>query len=130
MFREIAIHECSGCGETGSADQFEDDQISLLCSFCGCDVPQKPVLYISATWWSVAIYVKRREYGGPEEGGWYYNKKFLSNHEKVRCFADYDEAMKYRDELMSQYDMKHHAVEVFVEKFPEKLLPKQKPIYC
>jgi hypothetical protein len=45
----------------------------------------------------VSIYKIDRAYGGPEEGGWYYNtgEPVLEFGMHTRCFVDYSEALDY-----------------------------------
>jgi hypothetical protein len=49
--------------------------------------------------WVVAIHFVDREYGGPEEGGWWYDTSEPSREEEhqhlVKSFEDKDEALSY-----------------------------------
>lgn len=66
------------------------------------------------TLYSVAVYLVDRVYGGPEEGGWYYDCGQIVDYslqdvecsELVRIFdpADLDKAKAWRDELQAKLD--------------------------
>jgi hypothetical protein len=65
---------------------------------CGCnDISVMPQFYC------VAIYMTDREYGGPEEGGWWYNsyEPIARYGYLTRCFQTYEEARVYENELRS-----------------------------
>jgi hypothetical protein len=53
--------------------------------------------------WTVAICLVDRAYGGPEEGGWWYDTGDPSDDhiQHLRGFSDKAAALKYRDELES-----------------------------
>jgi hypothetical protein len=77
-------HNSQSCPECGSDSYFDG-----ICDECGYDAddpswesgptrmndgsPIKPAFKTSAGNWYAGIYETNREYGGPEEGGWWYN---------------------------------------------------------
>ena len=60
-----------------------------------------PKRYSAPGLYSVALYNMTREYGGPEEGGWYYDGyQFLPEYSSlVRTFANEDAAREYEGVL-------------------------------
>lgn len=49
--------------------------------------------------WVVCLFLVDRAYGGPEEGGWYYDTGTPVVTEHMRAFANRDEARAYRRSL-------------------------------
>lgn len=94
----------------------------------------------------VAIYDCDRAYGGPEEGGWYFDcgelvrvVRTFKNEEKALAFA-----RRYNDLLHLQrqnggggrYDISsvcyqggHYAAHVY-ERYAPEYYPKERPYYC
>jgi hypothetical protein len=60
------------------------------------------------TWWSVAVFMVDRAYGGPEEGGWWYDYGYPVKDAEMapllRIFNDEDKARAYRNELQTKLD--------------------------
>lgn len=58
---------------------------------------------VEPTFYTVTIAMVHRLYGGPEEGGWYYDQYTpLTNKPNapfIRTFTDYHDAVKYANEL-------------------------------
>jgi hypothetical protein len=52
--------------------------------------------------YTVAVYLCHRAYGGPEEGGWWYNAGEREDDYPVRHFALEADAVTYRDEVEVQ----------------------------
>jgi hypothetical protein len=118
--------ECEWSGEHPDRDSYAD-----FCPVCGNEVRATEAR--DATWVGIALYTTRREYGGPEEGGWYYDAGQL-HPETMRCF-DLDEgfaqaAQDYYDLLCFKYsEFKHLQVRVTTEEVPVSF-PKNRPFYC
>lgn len=96
----------------------------------GADVP--------AHWWTVAVYTSYRVYGGPEEGGWWYDAGYLTEHGRVRFFDDYSAADAYYLELWEwvnqQNDSRERGDERLIvrcttESLPASHYPKNRPYY-
>lgn len=89
-----------------------------------------------ATYWSVGVYEVTRQYGGPEEGGWYYDAGYRIEPHKMRVFADYAEAALYAarlwDELPESDKRGESRLTVcgFTECLPETHWPRARPRYC
>lgn len=89
-----------------------------------------------AKWWCVAVYETERAYGGPEEGGWWYDCGVLVNHAMVRFFDNYKDAYDYTQELW-KWCMEQNrgrgdvrlAVRGFTEQMPDTHFPKNRPYY-
>jgi hypothetical protein len=91
-----------------------------------------------ATWWTVGVYTQYQQYGGPEEGGWYYYAGELTWHGAMRFFSDYDEADAYRDKLWGDVEKANKAegstemrltVRCTTESMPDTHYPKERPYY-
>jgi hypothetical protein len=77
---------------------------------------------MSRTTWAVAVYDVRREYGGPEEGGWWYDSEELLGVE----FWFHDEEAAYEmsrtlnwDYHEAREEKRAHVVEVPRREPPE-----------
>lgn len=91
-----------------------------------------------AKWWAVAMYEAGSAYGGPEEGGWWYNVGELIEHHRIRFFDNYAEAKAYYNEMwdlakewneeIRGYDY-HYVVEGFTEMMPHHHFPEKRPYY-
>lgn len=127
---DVGIH-ISDCG-------YDDYEGQLLCPHCGnasIEVDQER----PATWFSVAIYEVSRAYGGPEEGGWYYDAGSRIN-ETVRTFRNtpegHEEAQKYVKSLLAldfvknRYNEIRYDWRVFSEELPASGFPTRRPVYC
>lgn len=89
-----------------------------------------------AQWWCVAVYTSSSAYGGPEEGGWWYNTGSLVEHAKIKFFDNYQEACAYNQELWEwcEKEIEDGPYEVlvpfaFTEEMPFPYYPKTKPYY-
>jgi hypothetical protein len=89
-----------------------------------------------AEWWCVAVYTSNRAYGGPEEGGWWYDCGGLVEHAKIKFFEKYQDAYDYTQELWAwcieenkdRGDEKLVA-RAFTEQLPDTHYPKTQPFY-
>jgi hypothetical protein len=91
-----------------------------------------------ATWWTVGVYTSYQQYGGPEEGGWYYYAGDMTWHGAMKFFDNYDEAEAYRDKLwdsVEKENVKERGAEVRLtvrcttESMPDTHYPKTRPYY-
>lgn len=100
---QMSVWVCKqdGCGWEGTDP--EDDEDYLRCPECGSIVKVSENSPRPAKFVSIAIYEVVRAYAGPEEGGRYYDQKYISyDHvEKLRVFTDLEEASAYYDELQN-----------------------------
>ena len=96
----------------------------------------KPCRERAAQWWCVAVYETDRAYGGPEEGGWWYDVGGLVEHAKIRFFDRYQDAYDYAQELWA-YCLEENkdrgdvrlAPRGFTEQLPDVYFPKTRPYY-
>jgi len=142
MFIEpIMLYSCPDCGRISVASGFITDPYSgdLHCGECDEVVEfhssRKP------EWFSVAIYEVSREYGGPEEGGWYYDAGTRVD-ETVRTFPHtpegIEDAEKYLDSLHAlrfsdrrdRWDSSVYTSRVYLETLPHAHFPRHRPVYC
>lgn len=96
-----------------------------------------PVDERPAEWFSVAVYTCEAVYGGPEEGGWYYDAGGLVDHHKIKFFDKCDDADEYARELWDWCDEVNKdcgdvrlVVRCTTESMPEAHYPKSRPYYC
>ena len=100
-------YQCGhSCGHTFDDVGFEGlmpDEIE--CPKCGG--PSTPNRKVE--WFSVAIYLEDRKFGGHEEGGWYYDAGIPSPEavhvQWMRIFTDEEQAIQYRRKLNIACDM-------------------------
>ena len=90
-----------------------------------------------AGWFSVAVYTCYDVYGGPEEGGWYYDAGSLVEHHRIKFFDNYVEAMDYSASLWDWCDEENKdrgdvrlIVRCTTEAMPDTHYPKRRPYYC
>ncbi len=93
---------------------------------------------------TVAAYSETREYGGPEEGGWWYNLAQLIR--PLKMFKSFEAAERYADRLTerlnspigpnhgrrSKYSVigdPEVCVKVCEERVPAQF-PEERPYYC
>lgn len=130
LSKTVSQYECDKCKLVGEAERWVDDPyVGLCCGECGEQVRHDHERV--ATWWSVGVYETGREYGGPEEGGWWYDTGSRTDNWTVRGFNDIGLAQAYVEELKLSYkDEKNIGVQGFTEKLPEAGYPDRKPVYC
>lgn len=126
----LPVYQCKECLNTGRAETWiDDDYEGLVCEHCGVAV--KHSHDEPATYWSIAVYETGRSYGGPEEGGWWYDTGSRIDPHKQRVFEDMVEARKYMDQLRQEYtEHKDIAVRGFTEQLPVPGYPNRRPVYC
>lgn len=100
--------------------------------------PVTPTYTEPAKWWTVGVYTQYQQYGGPEEGGWYYYAGELTWHGAMRFFNDYDEADAYRNHLWDKVQKENEdegmtevrlTVRCTTESMPDSHYPKERPYY-
>ena len=134
---DVDVYECPECGAHRPAHGWSMNANTgeLGCGDCGVDVRfshRSP-----AAWVSMAAYCITREYGGPEEGGWWYDSEYREDC-TVRCFEmnDLEDAVEYLQKLhdewvnMSNPDATtRYAVRMFSNRLPVKHVPENRPAY-
>ena len=97
---------------------------------------------MSKKYWKISIYSLYREYGGCEEGGWWFDCGDRIREIK-KIFLDKPTALKYARRLnrilkkrwLTKYkrrklmDYKRYSAEVFYRGTPD-YFPNHKPTYC
>jgi hypothetical protein len=87
---------------------------------------------VAATWWSVGLYQIYEAYGGPEEGGWYYQTGNMMYPEKQRVFENYYDAVAYSNNLGEEIDTWNQddlCVQGFTNSAPPAGWPNRRPAY-
>ena len=138
---QITIFRCPKCLEVMTEPEY-DGYGNDYCTNpeCGHEINrtkdaygQRPVGYVS-----IAAYVPGREYGGPEEGGWYYDTGYRID-ESLRCFPllhgpfnelNTSEAEKYLKELKESPEYDDCRVRVYAEVVAPRNFPEVRPRYC
>lgn len=134
----VSLYRCTACDHedrAAEAHNFDDDPYNgLCCPECGNGVTwvrDRPARYVS-----VAVYEVDRAYGGPEEGGWYYDAGTVLR-ETIRCFeaGDLPQLDAHREVLSRRYpdgggiDGRLY-VRTMVEQVPPEHFPSRRPVYC
>jgi len=119
------------CGWRGTNPDGDDPSGELYCPDCGGVVQAGDDR--NATWVSIARYDISRAYGGPEEGGWYYDEGTRLD-DTLRCFDVYDsvgllEASLYYERLLNESDC-DFPPRVYLERVAPKNFPESRPFYC
>lgn len=135
LTREVTIYTCPGCTDTYRADQLErlDREERHVCPRCEDVSLELSASTRPAEWWSVAIYQRGRQYGGAEEGGWWYDTGSLTEHRKMRVCEDFAEAEARVQELYAWIRaegwLSELGVRGFTEQLPVKSYPEERPRY-
>jgi hypothetical protein len=94
--------------------------------------------------WTVAVYEINRQYGGPEEGGWWFDCGELQSNHPIQGFETFAEARealtKWDDELerVNKEEGRRHPSSVLCsgwlqahihEGLPPKYFPPKRPHY-
>ena len=77
--------------------------------------------------YTVSVYQVRRSYGGPEEGGWYYDNGDLVR--TVKRFRSEDDAWNYCNRLNEKLYSHNYRAKVYDNVAPESF-PVNRPYYC
>lgn len=130
MDLQIRLYKCDKCEREFSYREIIKDDIEHLCPNCEHDsmtfTRERP-----AQWVSVAVYLKGRSYGGPEEGGWWYDTGERYDM-TIRCFEDGDfpQVQAYVDMMKHRWAGPEWAVIVYTEELPPASFPESTPRYC
>jgi hypothetical protein len=97
----VPLYNCSCSNHVGLADITENSDGELYCTHCYELVEH--VSDMPADWVCVALYDVRRCYGGPEEGGWYYDHGQRADS-TIRCFevGDFPQVETYIETLKAR----------------------------
>lgn len=126
LSEELPVYQCKTCLRAGRVQEWVD---GLCCEECGEEV--KHSHDEKAVWWSIGVYSTGRSYGGPEEGGWWYDTGSLIDPQKQRVFENFEEAKQYQLALRDAYEHERDvAVRGFTEKLPVAGYPARRPVYC
>lgn len=78
----------------------------------------------------INVYEITRAYGGPEEGGWYYDE-YNCILEPIRCHRHkINKVMKKLEKFLDEEGYKYEKVIIQVEDEPAKQEKRPRPIYC
>jgi len=144
MFVEkIITRRCDKCNKEGRDNRFAFDQYEgcYLCPDCGAETEVVGVR--EPNWVSIALYEIERAYGGPEEGGWYYDKgrreiatirNFeVDTPEGLAEATTYFDAMRAKHEIpvsKRRWDEPAMVVKCFSEEMALISTPRHIPVYC
>ena len=130
LTKDVPIQYCTNCQLEHAADKrVEDAYDGSYCPNCGVSGQDESTERVeSYDYWSVALYEVGQSYGGPEEGGWYYSTGNRILPSKMRVFEDYNEAVKYRKKLQTEFD--DLTARGFSGKLPDEGWPNVRPWYC
>ncbi|WP_257132866.1 hypothetical protein [Bacillus thuringiensis] len=102
--------------------------LTIQCGEEYVNAPEDMKVYVSA-------YKVTREFGGHEEGGWWFN--WYTCLETIPCKNKFSDEIK--EDLLKEYEGVKHGdiysvlggadIEVFIERRPAENETKQKPIY-
>jgi hypothetical protein len=126
------VHPCSARTDWDEDSYADADESE--CPVCGWPAWTMADDIFLAKWWSVALYECGPAYGGPEEGGWYYDTGILVSPNKIRVFEGHrKEAQDYYDQLKQEckdgvWDSITRVVG-FTESLPVDGWPNKKPFY-
>lgn len=132
----VSVYVCRECERESTHDEVRWDGYGEgECPHCEHGV--SPVREVPATFWSVGVYTVCSVYGGPEEGGWYYDAGSLDQPRKIRVFEDYEEAEAYQASLLAEIPPEERrgtetrtSVCGFTEELPARSWPSVRPRYC
>lgn len=132
---EVMTYTCSSCDGTYLSHELDWDWHSERSRCPRCEGEEHELIPGTrpAEWWSVAVYQRGREYGGPEEGGWWYDTGSLTEHRKVRVYESYAEAQARVQELYAEIradgQLSELGVVGFTERLPVWKFPERRPRY-
>ncbi|HFK1435116.1 TPA: hypothetical protein ACGXNJ_005270 [Bacillus cereus] len=122
--------QCTACDGFGN-QKFIDGKLVHECTECNggaIQAPEDMKVYVS-------VYKVTREFGGYEEGGWYYDR--YTCLETIPCKNKFSDEIK--EDLLKEYeDVKHGDissvlggadVQAFIERRPAENETREKPIY-
>ena len=135
LTEEVITYTCSVCDGVYLAhelDYTDWNEVGCCPRCAGVDHSLSPGTR-PAEWWSVGVYQRGREYGGPEEGGWWYDSGPLVEHRRVRVYENFAEAQARVQELYAEIRaegwLSELAVKGFTERLPVQHTPERRPRY-
>jgi hypothetical protein len=140
LFRKtVPVWLCPDCHRSTIAP-VEDTYGYVFCPEPDCNAELHHCVARDATWVTVAVYSVGRGYGGPEEGGWWYDIGSLIPGTQ-RSFTDEDQpqAEVYRDAMLHRYARdddwrtrgdERFVVRVYYESNAPGGYPSVQPRYC
>lgn len=128
MYTKLITYKCPLCTVEYDQNQAEHDPfVGNVCPECGEELEATGERQTS--WVSIALYKRDREYGGPEEGGWYYDTGSMCKP-TLRNFEKMEEAQRYYNTLVNTKGSSAYVVKVFCERIAPMNTPEQRPVYC
>ncbi len=123
--------EFHGCKYTLRRFDVDDYSSDAYCRECG-----SPAEYVGdrkARWCTVAVYLVDRAYGGPEEGGWWYDQGSLFPA-TVRAFerCDFPQLVEWVEHMSRRYESSENErfeVKVYLERSAPVSFPESIPRY-
>jgi len=122
------VCDAQGCYLGDRAADYDEDSETLKCPRCGGAASvsgERPT-----KWASVAVYETYSQYGGPEEGGWWYDCGRVIP-ETIRSYTDQDwkEMEDYILLLRSRYPGPDISLRVLQEQAAVQSFPTTTPRY-
>ena len=131
--RQIPLYKCVNeeCGAIHTYDQLLKDEYDEgyecpTCKKAECEYSHSR----RAEWVSVAVYSCDRSYGGPEEGGWWYDTGDREDM-TIRCFeaGDFPQVNDYIETMELRWNDRQFRVYTYAEKLPPAHFPATRPFY-
>lgn len=129
----LPIYACE-CGHV-TCDPVTSAWGDNFCPECDRELPW-PQTTRQPRYVTVAVYCVTREYGGPEEGGWYYDYGMvIPGTQRSYLPEDAPQADIYRETMLHRYaDMPRgdvrYSVRVWAERDAPDIFPEERPHYC
>jgi len=136
--RDVTVWLCRECCNATTTPREDDYSNDYFCPACYEKLSVENTSERQVYWVSIAAYTTGRSYGGPEEGGWYYDTGDRID-ESLRCFPvvggafnepDDVEARAYLQHLKEHPEYEDCRVRVYIEVIAEASFPQQRPYYC
>jgi len=141
LAKTVLTASCTSCNskhDVNTRQGYDEEALdcsSSLCPVCGfhsygltSDEEE-----LKASWWSVALYERGQNFGGPEEGGWYYDTGSLEYPFKQRIFEVYEEAQTYLQKLRDECEAGEWGRDIhptgFTDCVPVAGWPNSRPYY-
>lgn len=99
----MLFYQCKECDYT---DRYPySDSYDSYCRKCGHN--EFNTIRKKTEWYLVSVYLCDLSYGGPEEGGWWYDtgSPIERANRFLKTFKDKEEALAYRDRLQRALDI-------------------------
>jgi hypothetical protein len=124
----VTTYYCEHCDLGHDEHTVLEDEFDTYCSTCGNPVETSGLR--PARWASVAAYYEtERQYGGPEEGGWWYDTwEIIPGTLREFQPGDFPQIQEYVDMLKRRPEV--DRVFLQMEKPSARELPEERPRYC